>query len=160
MVNAWILTLPWTQINNIAKKYQINPKIVGAIIMQESAGEPCATRYEDHYKWLLHPDRYAKINKVSRSTEVIHQKTSWGLMQIMGGVARELGFNDHMVKLCDVETNIEYGVKQLIKLKKRHGGNLDDVIASYNAGSPRKTNTGAYVNSYYVSQVNKFLKEL
>ena len=160
MVSAWILTLPWREINQVSKIYEINPKIVGAIIMQESAGNTCATRYEEHYKWTLHPDRYAQINKVSRQTELIHQKTSWGLMQVMGSVARELGHQGPLMELCKPEVGIEYGVKQLLKLKLRHKENLADVIAAYNAGSPRRNEQGQYVNQNYVNQVNRYISEL
>lgn len=160
MIAAWILTLPWTQIESLSKKYQINPKIVGAVVMQESAGNACASRYEMDYKWLFKPEIYAGINKITRITETNQQKTSWGLMQIMGAVAREHGYNGPLVSLCDIEVNLEYGIKHLISLKKRFGENISDVLAAYNAGSPRRNESGDYVNQYYVNKVLKYIEEL
>jgi len=160
MVNAWILTLPWKAIDSLSRKHGINPVIVGAIVMQESAGNTSATRYEENYRWLLHPDRYSSMNNISRMTEVNQQKTSWGLMQVMGGVARELGFEGPLVDLCKPEIGIDLGIKKLMQLKEKYKDNINDVLASYNAGSPRLLASGDYVNQYYVNSVNKYIKEL
>lgn len=161
MLSAWILSLlPWPTINSVSEKYRTNPKLIAAIILQESNVNECATRYESHYRWLYRPEFFAKKNNTTEETETIHQKTSWGLMQIMGAVARELGFDSDMVKLCDPAINIRFGVMHLAKLKKRYGSNYNDLISSYNAGSPRKNSSGKYVNQYYVDRVNYFLGEL
>ncbi|MBT8187839.1 MAG: lytic transglycosylase domain-containing protein [Croceitalea sp.] len=155
-----MMTLPWTDISRICKEFEINPKIIAAIVMQESAGNPYATRYEDHYRWTLDIERFARKNRISRDTENMQQKTSWGLMQIMGGLARELGFEGPLVRLCEPEINLRLGIKHILNLKQRYSKNLSDVIAAYNAGSPRKGADGLYVNNSYVIRVNKFVKEM
>ena len=160
MVSAWILSLPWAEINLVSKKHEINPKLVGAIVMQESAGSACATRYEMDYRWLYKPEIFAPMNNISRMTETNQQKTSWGLMQVMGGVARELGYEGPLVGLCKPKIGLHYGIKKLLELKKRYGDNIENVIAAYNAGSPRRNEAGDYVNQYYVNSVLKYLKEL
>lgn len=159
-VAAWILTLPWRNINIVSKEYGINPKIVGAIIMQESAGNHNASRYEPHFRWLLETKHFSRNLMITEQTEITQQKTSWGLMQIMGSVARELGFAGHLSELNDIDTNLEYGIKKLLSLKKRYKDNHNDILAAYNAGSPRRNKHGQYVNNYYVMAVNRYLKDL
>jgi len=160
MIAAWILSIPWREIQKVSKKFDINPKIIASIVMQESGGDACATRYENHYRWLLNPEVYAVKNRITVETETMQQKTSWGLMQIMGGVARELGYEGPLVGLCRPEINLHYGIKKLLQLKGKYSENLNDVFAAYNAGSVRKDDSGAYVNNHYVTGVNSYLRQL
>lgn len=151
-IAEWILLLPWPEISKISKIYKVDKKLIGAIVMQESSGNTCATRYEDHYRWLYKPEMFAKQLRVTTITEEIHQKTSWGLMQVMGAVAREQGFEGEMMKLCEPEKGLTYGTKLLKKLINKYD-NVEDALASYNAGSPRRNEDGTYVNQYYVDAV-------
>lgn len=74
------------------------------------------------------------------------QKTSWGLMQIMGGVAYELGFKGWPGELLDPETNLYYGCEFLIGKIFLYGDeDPARLYAAYNAGSPRFEN-GRYRN--------------
>jgi soluble lytic murein transglycosylase-like protein len=122
-----------------------------AIARVESSGNPLAARYEPHYRWTLTPEKFAKAIMITEETELMFQKTSLGVMQVMGALARELGFRGHLTGLCYPEIGARYGVMQLEKLWLRYN-NIEDVIAAYNAGSPRKSN-GVYVNQNYVDKV-------
>lgn len=159
MVAKWILTMPWNLIEKHSKSYNLDSRLVGAIICTESAGNECTTRYESGWKYFYQQDEYAKTLGITVNTEMVHQATSWGLMQIMGSVAREQGFADHLNKLTNPNTNLIYGCSFLVKLYKKYGL-LPDVIASYNAGSPRKDESGNYVNHQYVDKVTKFMNDL
>lgn len=158
-IAEWILMLPWVEITKVSKAYNVDKDLIAAIIKKESYGDPCATRYEDHYKWLYNPEHFAKSLQISKSTEEIHQKTSWGLMQVMGAVAREMGHEGHIVNLCIPEIGLTYGTKYLKKLIKKYE-NIEDAIAAYNAGTPRRNETGKYTNQHYVDAVLENLKEL
>jgi soluble lytic murein transglycosylase-like protein len=151
--------LPWKQIIEASKAYDLDEALIGAIIAVESAGRPFATRYEPHYRWLFKVEEWAKKTHVTVGTETIHQKTSWGLMQLMGALLRELGFEDAMPQACHPVTNIRYGAKHVSKLYDRYG-DMDDVIAAYNAGSPRRTETGVYENQSYVDKVYGYYDEI
>jgi soluble lytic murein transglycosylase-like protein len=158
----WVISLPWKEIYHASKKHNFDPYLIGAIVMQESAGDPMATRFEPGYRWLYQPEIFAKQVKTTIETEENHQKTSWGLMQVMGAVARERGFANAMPALCDVEVNLDIGCRHLAWLAKRydkHG--INAVIASFNAGSPRKNgdDTG-FVNQSYVDSVNEKIREM
>jgi hypothetical protein len=133
--------------------------LLSSIIATESAGEQFATRYEPDYRWLYEVDSMAKIARTTSITEKIHQKTSWGLMQLMGALLRELGFRDPMPQACGINNNLKYGIMHLKNLEKRYEKE-SDVIAAYNAGSPRKTESGIYVNQAYVDKVYGYMDEL
>ena len=134
-----------------SEKYDIPAELVSAIIKVESSGDTNAIRYEDHYKWFYKPESY----KGHKDTERIAQKTSWGLMQVMGAVARELGFKGRFLsELLIPELGIEYGCKQLKRQYNRYG-NWQDAISAYNQGNNKKLDNGDYANQIYVDKVNK-----
>lgn len=143
-------------IERVAKRHDLPVSLVSAIVRVESGGDPWAIRYEpqfyDHY---IAPKPVKGKAPCSAQTEGRMQATSWGLMQIMGATARETGFNGvFLSQLCDPETGLDWGCRYLIRLFKRFGGQGDEaVIAAYNAGSPRKTGTGAFVNQAYVDKI-------
>lgn len=149
---AWLFLLPLDQIANVSKVYNLDPKLVASIVMVESSGEPCATRYEPHFKYLLTPKLFSTQLRITEETEIQQQKMSFGLMQVMGSVARELGHEGHLVELCEPTVGLNYGCKQLKRLFDRYG-KLGDVVSAYNQGSPRKTLSGEYRNQSYVDKV-------
>ena len=152
-------SLPWDNIRRVASHAGLDPILVAAIVATESGGQTYATRYEAHWKYLVDVDAHAKRLGITVMTETMHQATSWGLMQIMGGTAREMGFRDHMPKLCEVEIGLLWGCLYLTRLSNRYK-NLDDVIVSYNSGSPRKGDDGRYLNQQYLDTVKKIYTEL
>ena len=135
-----------------SEKYSVPGGLIKAIIQAESASNQYAVRYEPHYRWTVEP--FDKFHW-SEKTEEISQKTSWGLMQIMGAVARERGFEGrYLAELCTVKVGIKYGTKHL-KWQYDRYGDWHDAISAYNQGSNRKTN-GEYNNQEYVDKVLKF----
>ncbi len=146
---------------NIAINRGLSPDLVEAIIQVESNGNVFAYRVEPPYRYLVDvntgkpfrrltsaegkseraPKDFPYFPRVSsRDTEWLGQQASWGPMQIMGAVARELGFNGAFPELCG-PVGVLYGCKHLANLHKRfyqaHG--IRGVIAAYNAGRPRVT---------------------
>jgi soluble lytic murein transglycosylase-like protein len=84
---------------------------------------------------------------------------SYGLAQIMGGTARWLGFNGALPALYKPENNLYWACSYLSYLKKKYGGG-DELIAAYNAGSPRKGNDRKFLNQYYVDKVKEYYNQL
>lgn len=154
-------------VKNEALRHGVPCNLVKAIIQVESGGDPWAMRYEDHYQWLWdwqggawrgEPENLPSPQMVSTDTEVIQQKTSWGLFQIMGAVARELGFQrPFLSELCREEVNAQYGCLYLKKLHQRYGKEYgwEGVVAAWNAGSPRRISDGMWVNQGYVDKVKE-----
>ena len=121
--------------------------LMAAFAEVESNGNVFACRYESHYQWLYQPERFAVRLKITKQTEVIMQKTSWGLFQVMGAVAREYGYTDYLHLLG---TDSTIGVQILLFAQHlsrlfRHYKTLPLAIAGYNAGFRLKD----YNTEYY-----------
>lgn len=112
----------------------------------ESSLNPWAYRYEPGYKWLVGTDL--------TPSERTGQMMSWGLMQVMGAVAREYGYIGYFTELCEPAVGIGYGMRHLRRYWDKHQ-NWPDTIASYNAGRPVRVD-GRYVNQPYVDKILKW----
>ena len=140
------------------KRQGLEPFLVHSIIQVESSQDPWVIRYEPNFKWTLPVAKsmnFAKGWGVNLETEMIAQKTSWGLMQVMGAVARELGLVGPLTKLITPEVGIEYGCKQLKRLKERNK-KFEDLVSAYNMGTAKKDSKGKYLNQNYVTKVLAF----
>jgi len=121
--------IPYGQaIQAAASIWGLDPDLIGAIIWQESKGDPLAARFEP------------RIND-----------TSYGLMQLLLGTARSLGFAGSVPELLEPSTNIMLGA-QYLRSRFDLYGDLRLSLASYNSGSPIPTN-GLLVNENYVKVV-------
>lgn len=131
-------------------------ELVLAFIKQESEFNPYAVRYELRYRWTVVSKRVLEgikpgISDEHMKTELQLQKFSWGLMQVMGAVARERKFKGWLTELTDPVINIVIGIDHLLWFASRYQ-KVSDIISSYNQGSPRKSN-GLYRNQEYVDSV-------
>lgn len=144
-------TLPveW-QLPQLAVSTALPPTLLLALVEVESRGNPWAIRYEPSYRWLwdLHhkapfqgqgayadPTRFPSLLPCSPATEWAAQKTSWGLLQVMGAVARERGFRGPFLSaLCEPWVGLELGCRQLTWLRGQTGGDLQAMVAAYNGG--------------------------
>ena len=137
---------------SLSGRYDFDPYLVAAFCEVESGFNTYAIRYEPHYRWL--------VGENLSPTEEISQKTSWGLMQVMGAVARERGLRSkYLSALTEPKIGIRFGCAHLAWFRDKKGYSGDDMIAAYNAGSPRKKN-GIYVNQGYVDKVNRCFQEM
>ena len=148
-----------TDIIRLAKKTCQTHGLVGyehiilGIIETESSFNPFASRYEPHYRWLYKPEEFYGEYSSSVETEIVFQKTSIGLMQLMGANYRELGYQPPLPKLfADIDSQLFYGVKFFKTLFERYG-NIADAVSAYNQGNPAKKQDGSYVNQRYVDTV-------
>lgn len=91
-------------IYDAAKRRNVNPNLVAAIIRAESAFDPAA----------------------------VSRKGARGLMQLMPATGRRFGLMP--AELFDEELNIEAGVNYLEELIERYADDLPLVLAAYNAG--------------------------
>ena len=133
-----------------AKIHDLPPPLVMAICQIESNWNPWAYRFEPefkaHYIDLL---PIPSSTFISQASEKTGRATSWGLMQVMGQKARELGCTaTFLTTLLDPAVNLNYGCRILKNLHVTYA-DWNKVISAYNAGSPTSR------NSRYVSNVNK-----
>ncbi|HEX6864174.1 MAG TPA: lytic transglycosylase domain-containing protein [Thermoanaerobaculia bacterium] len=93
-----------TLIYETARRHQVNPQVVAALIRQESAG---------------------KVRAVSH-------KGARGLMQLMPATAQRFGVRKD--QLFDPKHNLEAGVRYLSWLMDQFPNDLAKILAAYNAG--------------------------
>ncbi len=142
-----------------AQIHKVDFNLLLGTIMVESSGNTYATRFEKHWAYFKDVDIWAFKRRITENTERTMQMMSWGLCQVMGAVARELGFDRDLPELTDPKIGAFYGAKKLAQLSKKHT-KLHDVIASYNAGIPKILPDGRYANQNYVDKVVAAMGEI
>lgn len=79
------------------------------------------------------------------------QQHAWGLMQVMGSVARAYRFEGAFTDLWDPETNLGIGMVHLRRLYRRHK-NWPDAIADYHTGTVEKQQ-GRYRDHRFIARM-------
>lgn len=151
--------------SEICQKYSkiygnFDPFWLLALIQQESSGNPWVVRYEMKYQYILSTEYYSKLNRITENTELVCQKMSWGLGQIMGAVARDLGHQNLITELLNPDLNIRY-MAMLIQNLLKKSTQPNDVFAMYNGGIGALSRVhGLYPNQSYVNAVGLHLQKL
>lgn len=137
-----------------AAVHRIDPTLIAAIVTVESGANPWAWNPEPRYRYFWDVRRQQPFRVISlaeersetpppdfptlggdRDQEWWGQQASWGLMQIMGAVGREVGFEGiYLPQLCEVERNLEYGCRHLFSLLDWARHDVRQAAAAYNAG--------------------------
>jgi soluble lytic murein transglycosylase-like protein len=113
-----------------AANHALDAGLVCAVIEQESAWDAHAMRYEPAFRM-----RYVAPLQLS-PTEEIARSISWGLMQVMGQLARERGFADKFLSaLCDPATGLEIGCTVFASKLSAAGGDAAQALALWNGGA-------------------------
>jgi soluble lytic murein transglycosylase-like protein len=114
-----------------AASQSLDPALVCAVVEQESSWNPWAMRYEPAFfaKYVAH--LYTN-NKITAS-EAYARGFSWGLMQVMGQVAREMGFDGTFLSAtCDPELGLAIGCKLLRKKLDAMDGDTTRGLLAWN----------------------------
>lgn len=143
----------------ISHHSEIEPELLMAIAKTESGLNPNTARYEPRWQYHLDVTTWAKKLRISRDTEKVLQSISWGLMQVMGTVARENGFDKHLTQLINPNYNVLIAIRKLEYLDRKYDS-IEEIVSAYNQGWPRKDEDGNFVNCRYVSMVMGFYKTL
>jgi hypothetical protein len=138
----------------IATRHGLDPLLVQAICQIESGENPWAWNPEPKYRYLWDVRKKAPFRPLTilermseeppadfptpggdRDQEWWGQQASWGLMQIMGAVAREYGFKGvFLPQLCDPALGLEYGCRIFAALLRRYSTDVEKALAAYNGG--------------------------
>jgi len=123
-----------------ATKWAIDPVLLCCLVEHESSWNPWATRFEPAFE-----ERYVKPAIPSAPTTLeLTKAMSFGLGQVMGEVAIELGFTGRfLTELCDPDTGLEFACRKLRRCLTIHApienkdGSMDYTLAlrAYNGGA-------------------------
>jgi soluble lytic murein transglycosylase-like protein len=155
----WILENLLGMIITTARQAQVPPELALALIEVESGGNPYAVRLMANYPYTVMQAK--RPTACDLSTENIMQKTTWGLMRLMGATARSLGFDGWLPELVEPKVCIPLGVKYLKRLMGRYHGKygLAGVVSAYDAGTPRTRPDGKFANQGYVDKTLKTMEK-
>jgi hypothetical protein len=143
-----------SEILTVSAQFKLNPDMVAAQVTVESAGNPWAWNPEPAYRYLwnvrLHkPFRPLTANEMinelppadfptlagDRDQEWWAQQASWGLMQVVGAVARQYGFrNNYLSELCEPIQGLTVGCHVMSDLLEWSNGDISQALAAYNGG--------------------------
>ena len=126
--------------------YGVEPGLLLAMVWQESSGDEAALRYEVGWRYFWNPKAddslYSKGWTVEQnrahawnvlgSTEFHSQSFSWGLLQVMGSVARELGLKGYLAKICEPQVGLKMGLLHMQKKMKQAKGDVRKALEFYN----------------------------
>jgi hypothetical protein len=141
-------------VRHAAGNHGHDPLLVVALVYIESGGNTWALRYERDYRWLYDVEHFVRTLRLHPETERTQQRTSWGLLQVMGAVARERGCLDpYLSVLCQPAKGLEYALRQLDWLRDVKGYRDDALVSAYNQGSDRRLPDGLFANQRYVDKV-------
>jgi soluble lytic murein transglycosylase-like protein len=113
-----------------AARHSLDAALVCAIVEQESSWDPHAIRYEAAFR-----TRYVTPLGLP-ATEEVARSISWGLMQVMGQVAREHGFAEKsLAALCDPATALEIGCTVFAAKLNAAGQDVPRALRFWNGGS-------------------------
>ena len=113
-----------------ASKHSLDPALVCAVIEQESSWDAHAIRYEPGFR-----ARYVAPLGLP-PTEEVARSISWGLMQVMGQVAREHGFGGKFLSaLCDPAAGLDIGCAALAAKLATAAGDIPKALALWNGGA-------------------------
>jgi hypothetical protein len=138
----------------VAEAHGLAHSIVEAVVRTESSGNPWAWNPEPRYRYFWDVKANRPFRKVTmleianqfppadfpalagdRDQEWWAQQASFGLTQVMGAVARELGFRGpYLTELCQPEVNLEYGCRKLRGDLRWAHGDVRVMLAAYNGG--------------------------
>jgi hypothetical protein len=96
--------------------------------------EPLAIRFENlFFQKYIAPQVMQR--KITDNTEAYARAFSWGPCQVMGEVARELGYDGPFPQLCVWEIGLPVGAQQLAKKIAEAGGDIQAGLEKYNGGA-------------------------
>ena len=117
-------------VKQTAQRHGLDPRLVCAVIEQESSWNTYAMRYEPAFcsQYVIKIPGLTPTQQVARSI-------SWGLMQVMGQTAWELGYRGDFPALCVPLNGIEFGCRKLAPEIAKANGDLQRALRSYNGGA-------------------------
>lgn len=139
-----------TLIKGQSEYFQLKPEWIWSMFEIESGWISTATRFEPKFC-----NRLRLLNPTMSEESLKKRAASWGLGQVLGQTALEMGF-DTKTDISELTTpthGVHYALQYLHR-KKLAYPKLDIFawIAAYNAGSVRLAQDGKYINQHHVDK--------
>lgn len=112
-----------------ALAHALNQALACAVVEQESSWDPWSIRYEPDFR-----SRYVAPLGLPPTVEIA-RSISWGLMQIMGQTARDLGYAGPMAQLLEPETGLDWGCRKLAQCFQLANGDPEAALLHWNGGA-------------------------
>ena len=159
-------------VEGAAARHKLDAPLLLAQVLVESGGNPYAWNPEPRYRYFWDVKQHKPFRAVTplevaskvppvdfpflrgdRDQEWWAQQASWGLLQVMGAVAREHGFSEpYLPALTIPDVGLQYGCLVLVSLLKWSGGNTEQTLAAYNGGRAGNEHP-PYRNAAYAAKV-------
>lgn len=159
-------------IEGVANALGLSARVIEGVVLTESGDSQWAYNPEPKYRYFWNvrtnkPFRAVTEAEVAgkvppadfpsiagdRDQEWWAQQASWGLMQIMGAVAREHGYmRPYLTSLCQPSINLIYGAQILKQLILWARGDTEQALAAYNGGRGGNV-TRPFRNAAYAAKV-------
>jgi hypothetical protein len=153
--------------------YRVDPTVIVALIDVESDGNPYAWNPEPKYRYFWNVKTRAPFRKLTAEESANEtppkdfpclagdsdqewwaQQASWGLMQVMGAVAREAGYQGpYLTRLCDPYLNLEFGIRHFKSQLDWAKGDTRAALAAYNGGRAGNSPGKPLRNAGYADKV-------
>ena len=118
-----------------ASRQSLWPELVCAIVEQESSWDRWALRYEAAF-YARYVELQLARGTIAGEGEAMARSFSWGLMQVMGQVAREHGFTaPSLAALCDPATGLAIGCRVFAAKLAAAEGNVERALLLWNGGA-------------------------
>ena len=115
-----------------AVQFNLIPTLVCGICEQESSWNADATRYEEAF-YLHYIEPMVLSQELLDMTEAKNRATSWGLMQVMGEVARELLYTGPF-PFVEPGEGIRIGCEKFARCVAAAKGDMVAALLRYNGG--------------------------
>src|SRR5579862_1198560 len=121
--------------HDAANAQSLWPELVCAIVEQESGWDRWALRYEPAF-YARYVEPQLARGAIADESEARARAFSWGLMQVMGQVAREHGFaGASLTALCDPAVCLTVGCRVFAAKLAAAEGKVERALLLWNGGA-------------------------
>jgi soluble lytic murein transglycosylase-like protein len=135
------------EIEAISASFHLDPDVIEAIVLTESAGKTHAYRFEPFF-WERYLSRKPKYDGAVPE----RVSSSYGLMQVMYPVACELGFTEPPEYLFVPIIGLQWGCRKFRSLLDWAKQDVEQALAAYNGGKGDNAQR-PFRNKDYVTRV-------
>lgn len=135
-----------------ARNHGLDPQLVTAVVLQESAGKTDAFRYEPGvWTWFQGHPKAAGLSARRAAS-------SYGLMQVLYATATDYGFNTEPEYLFIPRVGLDFGCYHLAHCLKWGHYSVGRGLAAYNGGASEKGANKAQAQRYATEVLDKLAK--